>query len=93
MGAGYTFTEFNLEMVRPMKNENVLRFAALSRACARVAVCMFALTLAFAASICAAEDENAHPTLAIGSPAPGFSLPGIDGKTHTWPSTKPPTCW
>lgn len=24
-----------------------------------------------------------HPTLAIGSAAPGFSLPGIDGKTHT----------
>ena len=24
-----------------------------------------------------------HPTLAIGSSAPGFSLPGIDGKVHT----------
>jgi len=23
-----------------------------------------------------------HPILAIGSPAPNFSLPGIDGKTH-----------
>ena len=26
--------------------------------------------------------NNAHPTLAAGSPAPDFSLPGIDGKTH-----------
>jgi peroxiredoxin len=37
-----------------------------------------ALVLAVAAF--AAEE---HPTLAIGSPAPPFSLPGIDGKTHT----------
>jgi len=34
----------------------------------------------FAAAAFAAEE---HPTLAIGSPAPPFSLPGIDGKTHT----------
>ena len=26
--------------------------------------------------------QNPHPTLAIGAPAPDFSLPGIDGKTH-----------
>lgn len=26
--------------------------------------------------------DEAHPTLALGSPAPEFSLPGIDGKTH-----------
>jgi peroxiredoxin len=26
--------------------------------------------------------EEPHPTLAIGSPAPDFALPGIDGKTH-----------
>jgi len=32
-------------------------------------------------SASAADDE--HPTLAIGSAAPDFSLPGIDGKTHT----------
>lgn len=27
--------------------------------------------------------DEPHPTLPIGSPAPNFSLPGIDGKTHT----------
>lgn len=27
-------------------------------------------------------DTDEHPTLAIGSQAPDFSLPGIDGKTH-----------
>jgi thiol-disulfide isomerase/thioredoxin len=26
---------------------------------------------------------RAHPTLTLGSPAPDFQLPGIDGKTHT----------
>lgn len=26
--------------------------------------------------------DEPHPTLEIGSPAPAFSLPGIDGKTH-----------
>jgi len=26
--------------------------------------------------------QSAHPILAIGSPAPNFSLPGVDGKTH-----------
>jgi thiol-disulfide isomerase/thioredoxin len=34
----------------------------------------------FAVAALGAEE---HPTLAIGSPAPPFSLPGIDGKTHT----------
>jgi peroxiredoxin len=29
-----------------------------------------------------AEDVPAHPILAIGSPAPDFCLPGIDGKDH-----------
>jgi peroxiredoxin len=27
--------------------------------------------------------QSEHPTLAVGSAAPEFSLPGIDGKTHT----------
>jgi peroxiredoxin len=27
--------------------------------------------------------QSAHPILAIGSPAPNFSLPGVDGKTHS----------
>src|ERR1035437_8718969 len=36
--------------------------------------------LSMSATIRAAEDE--HPTLAIGSAAPDFSLAGIDGKTH-----------
>ncbi|MGH9584049.1 MAG: redoxin domain-containing protein, partial [Bryobacteraceae bacterium] len=26
--------------------------------------------------------DDPHPTLAIGSPAPNFALPGIDGKIH-----------
>ena len=26
--------------------------------------------------------DEPHPTLALGSPAPDFSLPGIEGKTH-----------
>jgi peroxiredoxin len=29
-----------------------------------------------------ADDDDRHPTLAIGSPAPDFSLPGIDGQIH-----------
>lgn len=41
-----------------------------------------ALLLALALPRCFAEDASAHPTLAIGSAAPDFSLPGIDGKTH-----------
>jgi peroxiredoxin len=42
--------------------------------------------LAFCISLTAvftAFAQAEHPTLAVGSPAPDFSLPGIDGKTHT----------
>lgn len=39
------------------------------------------VALMTAATARGAEDDS-HPTLAIGSPAPDFSLPGIDGKTH-----------
>lgn len=31
----------------------------------------------------AAVAESNHPILAIGAPAPDFSLPGVDGKTHS----------
>ena len=31
----------------------------------------------------AACSADPHPTLAIGSPAPDFALPGVDGKVHT----------
>ena len=35
-----------------------------------------------------AEHINDHPTLAIGSPAPDFDLPGIDGKNYSLASFK-----
>src|SRR5580704_15862191 len=44
-------------------------------------VALGATLLFLSLTVRAAEDE--HPTLAIGTPAPDFSLPGIDGKTHT----------
>ncbi len=31
----------------------------------------------------ASQPDLDHPVLAIGSPAPDFNLPGIDGKNHT----------
>src|SRR6202142_3796446 len=42
---------------------------------------MWRLLLLLAIPLIAFADDE-HPTLAIGSPAPDFSLPGIDGKTH-----------
>jgi len=29
------------------------------------------------------QPDSSHPVLSIGAPAPDFSLPGVDGKTHT----------
>jgi len=39
---------------------------------------IFLLLLTFSASA-----QNAHPILPLGSPAPDFSLPGVDGKIHS----------
>ena len=33
-------------------------------------------------STAASATPTGHPILALGSPAPDFSLPGVDGKTH-----------
>src|SRR5271157_3266375 len=38
---------------------------------------IFLLLLTFSASA-----QNSHPILPLGSPAPEFSLPGVDGKIH-----------
>src|SRR3981081_1221137 len=38
---------------------------------------IFSLLLVFAA-----WGQTTHPILAVGSPAPDFSLPGVDGKIH-----------
>ena len=39
--------------------------------------------LALTATMTAFAQPAEHPTLAVGSTAPDFSLPGIDGRTHT----------
>ena len=49
----------------------------------RFSTLLFALLLATPYWMTAnAEDAPVHPILAIGSPAPDFCLPGIDGKDH-----------
>jgi peroxiredoxin len=40
---------------------------------------IFILTMGMAAGACC---QTAHPILALGAPAPDFSLPGVDGKAH-----------
>jgi peroxiredoxin len=42
---------------------------------------MWKLTLILLVSLAAAAEEQ-HPILPIGSPAPDFALPGVDGKIH-----------
>jgi peroxiredoxin len=44
---------------------------------------MFRLVVLLVAFVSTALAQSDHPTLAVGSPAPAFTLPGIDGKTHT----------
>jgi len=41
------------------------------------------LVLFFKSSFCFSNPHDDHPTLAIGSKAPAFSLKGVDGKTYT----------
>jgi peroxiredoxin len=40
---------------------------------------IFILTVGMAAGACC---QTSHPILALGSPAPDFALPGVDGKVH-----------
>jgi thiol-disulfide isomerase/thioredoxin len=50
---------------------------------ARFIVCCLALaTVLFAPVLIHSEEAPPHPTLAIGSAAPDFCLPGIDGQNH-----------
>jgi peroxiredoxin len=39
-------------------------------------------TLILTIGMAAARCETAHPILSLGSPAPNFALPGVDGKVH-----------
>jgi thiol-disulfide isomerase/thioredoxin len=58
----------------------------MSRISLRSVLCAAAATVAVATSLHSAAD---HPApLAIGSPAPDFSLPGVDGRTYTLASFK-----
>jgi peroxiredoxin len=44
--------------------------------------CLLVSILLVASALKAEEEPSHYPTLAIGSPAPDFCLPGIDDKTH-----------
>src|SRR4029079_19721180 len=43
---------------------------------------MFRASLLLFGSLCAVWAQDTHVTLAVGSAAPDFALPGVDGKTH-----------
>ena len=43
----------------------------------------WALVLGLAGSLLRAADGPVYPTLALGSDAPDFNLPGVDGKNHS----------
>jgi thiol-disulfide isomerase/thioredoxin len=43
---------------------------------------MFKMALALLLSLGAAATAEVHPILALGSPAPDFALPGVDGQVH-----------
>ncbi len=47
------------------------------------AVCLIAIILSVAATRCRPCSAAGPATLEIGSPAPDFNLPGVDGKNHT----------
>lgn len=44
---------------------------------------LWAVVLCLATTVLRGADAPAHPTLALGSDAPDFDLPGIDGRNHT----------
>ena len=43
---------------------------------------MWKLLVVLLVTLGAASAEEVHPTLALGSPAPDFALPGVDGQIH-----------
>ena len=70
---------------------NIFMLRSVSRCCDGHAAgatlkdsAFLALVCVFSMLLCAPAiaNDSAHPTLAVGSPAPDFCLPGVDGQTH-----------